>query len=110
TASSEEVVINKNSVLELKLDQPITERQPKDPFDDLGIPFGIGASSYGLDEIKASIRKAKNDDKVRGIFLNVEMVDAGMATLEEIRKELVDFKQSKKFIVAYNDICSEKAY
>ncbi|PSR53813.1 signal peptide peptidase SppA [Adhaeribacter arboris] len=110
TASSEEVVINKNSVLELKLDQPITERQPKDPFDDLGIPFGVGAGSYGLDEIKAAIRKAKNDEKVRGIFLNVEMVDAGMATLEEIRKELVDFKQSKKFIVAYNDICSEKAY
>ncbi|QMU27792.1 signal peptide peptidase SppA [Adhaeribacter radiodurans] len=110
TASSEEVVINKNSVLELKLDQPINERQPKDPFDELGIPFGVGSSGYGLDEIKASIRKAKKDDKIKGIFLNVEMVDAGMATLEEIRKELIDFKQSKKFIVAYNDICSEKAY
>ncbi|MDQ3292251.1 MAG: signal peptide peptidase SppA [Bacteroidota bacterium] len=110
TASSEEVVINKNSVLELKLDQPINERQPKDPFDELGIPLGIGESGYGLDEIKASIRKAKNDDKIKGIFLNVEMIDAGMATLEEIRKELVDFKKSKKFIVAYNDICSEKAY
>ncbi|QNF31607.1 signal peptide peptidase SppA [Adhaeribacter swui] len=110
TASSDEVTISKNSVLELKLDQPITERQAKDPFDELGLPGGFGSGGYGLDEIKASIRKAKNDKNIKGIFLNVEMVDAGMATLEEIRKELVAFKQSKKFVVAYNDICSEKAY
>lgn len=111
SVSSDDVAISKNSVLELKLDQPITERQAKDPFGELGIPFGqFGSGGYGLDEIKASIRKAKTDDNIKGIFLNIEIVDAGMATLEEIRKELLDFKESKKFVVAYNDICSEKAY
>ena len=111
SASGDEVALNKNSVLELKLDQPITERQNKDPFEELGIPFGqLSNGGLGLDELKASIRKAKTDSNIKGIFLNIETVDAGMATLEEIRKELLSFKESKKFIVAYNDICSEKAY
>lgn len=108
-ASSEgEVAVEKNSVLELKLDKPIRERADKDlflAFSDIG-----DMSAYGLNEIKAAIRHARKDDKIRGIYLNVEVVSAGMATLQEIRQELLDFKKSGKFIVAYNDICSEKAY
>ena len=110
SAGSDDVTIQKNSVLELTLDQPISERKAKDPFDELGFGGAFGNGGYGLDEIKAAIRNAKTDDKIKGIFLNVELLDAGMATLEEIRQELLDFKKSKKFIVAYNDICSEKAY
>lgn len=110
STSGNEVTINKNSVLELKLDQPISERKGKDPFEELGFANQFGSGGYGLDEIKTAIRKAKNDDKIKGIFLNVETIDAGMATLEEIRTALLDFKKSKKFVVAYNDICTEKAY
>jgi protease-4 len=96
-------------VLELKLDRPIKERADKDLFLAFGDMSGMG-SAYGLNEIKAAIRHARKNDKIRGIYLNVEIVSAGMATLQEIRQELLDFKKSGKFIVAYNDICSEKAY
>ncbi|MBB6612507.1 signal peptide peptidase SppA [Pontibacter sp. Tf4] len=109
-ASDDEVRIVKNSVLELKLDRPIAERDPQDPLGELGFSFGGFSSTDGLDQIKAAIRKAKTDDNIEGIFLNMRFVDAGMAKLEEIRNELIDFKKSGKFIVSYTDLSQEKAY
>lgn len=114
SASKDEVKIAENSVLELKLDRPISERDPHNPLQELGFssgPFsGFMSSTDGLDQIKASIRKAKTDDNIKGIFLNMRFVDAGMAKLEEIRNELIDFKESGKFIVSYTDLSNEKAY
>jgi protease IV len=109
-ASKDEVSIVENSVLELKLDKPIAERDPQDPWQELGFAFGGFSSTDGLDQIKASIRKAKTDDNIKGIFLNMRFVDGGMAKLEEIRNELIDFKKSGKFIVSYTDLSQEKAY
>ncbi|GAB3539672.1 signal peptide peptidase SppA [Pontibacter brevis] len=110
SASSDEVKVAENSVLELKLDKPIVERDPENPFAELGFSFGSLSSSDGLDQIKAAIRRAKTDDNVKGIFLNMIYVDAGMAKLEEIRNELIDFKESGKFVVSYTDASTEKAY
>lgn len=110
SASSDEVKVAENSVLELRLDKPITERDPENPLSELGFAFGSLSSSDGLDEIKAAIRRAKTDDNVKGIFLNMIFVDAGLAKLEEIRNELIDFKESGKFVVSYTDISTEKAY
>ncbi|WP_162054362.1 signal peptide peptidase SppA [Pontibacter pamirensis] len=110
SASSDEVTVAENSVLELKLDKPITERDPENPFAELGFAFGSLSSSDGLDQIKAAIRRAKTDDNVKGIFLNMIFLDAGLAKVEEIRNELIDFKESGKFVVSYTDISTEKAY
>ncbi|MBC5994992.1 signal peptide peptidase SppA [Pontibacter cellulosilyticus] len=109
-ASDDEVKITEGSVLELKLDKPILERDPKNPFAELGFSFGSLSSSDGLDQIKAAIRRAKTDDNIEGIFLNMSFVDAGMGKLEEIRNELIDFKKSGKFVVSYTDLSMEKAY
>jgi len=108
--SEKEVTVRKNSILELNLDREIDERGEQDPFEGMGMLGDLVSSKYGLDEIKASIRHAKTDDNIKGIYLSTEILTAGMATVEEIRNELLDFKKSGKFIVAYNDICSEKAY
>jgi protease-4 len=110
TASSDEVKIAEGSVLELKLDKPITERDPQNPLAELGFSFGGFSSSDGLDQIKAAIRRAKTDDNIEGIFLNMTLVDAGMAKLEEVRNELIEFKKSGKFVVSYSDVATEKAY
>jgi protease-4 len=110
TASEGEVSVAENSVLELKLDKQITERDPKSPFAEMGFSFFNFESSDGLDEIKAAIRRAKTDDNVKGIFLNMRFVNAGMGKLEEIRDELIAFKESGKFIVSYGDMTNEKAY
>ncbi|PJJ59256.1 signal peptide peptidase SppA [Hymenobacter chitinivorans] len=101
------VTVAKDSVLELKLDRPVAERESRESFGSL---FSSQADNIGLEQLKLAIRRAKKDDDIKGIFLNVELVQAGMASLEEIRNELLDFKKSGKFIVAYNDIASEKSY
>ncbi|QDA59139.1 signal peptide peptidase SppA [Hymenobacter jejuensis] len=105
--SDKDVSVASNSVLEIKLNKPVSERESRDSFAAL---FSSQADNTGLDQLKATIRRAKNDDDIKGIFLNVELVQAGMASLEEIRDALLDFKKSGKFVVAYSDISSEKSY
>ncbi|SHL51046.1 signal peptide peptidase SppA [Hymenobacter psychrotolerans] len=106
-SSDKEVSVAKDSVLELKLDKPIAERESRTSFGSL---ISSQADNIGLDNLKATIRRAKNDSDIKGIFLNVELVQAGMASLEEIRDALLDFKKSGKFVVAYADAQSEKSY
>jgi protease-4 len=91
-------------VLELKLDKPISERRQS---ADL---LGSGGATLGLVALKDAIREAKADDDIKGILLNLELVQGGMASLEEVRDALLDFKRSGKFIVAYHEIASEKSY
>ncbi|MBD2715483.1 signal peptide peptidase SppA [Microvirga sp. STR05] len=106
-SSDKEVSVAKDSVLELKLDKPIAERESRTSFGSL---ISSQADNIGLDKLKATIRRAKTDSDIKGIFLNVELVQAGMASLEEIRDALLDFKKSGKFVVAYADAQSEKSY
>jgi protease-4 len=94
-----------NSVLELKLNEALSERGRGREFG----PFG-GSSSLGLIELKEAIKRAKTDDDIKGILLNLELVQGGMASLEEVRDALVDFKKSGKFVVAYHEVCSEKSF
>ena len=75
-----------NSVLELKLNEPLSERGRDDGFG----PFGSKGST-GLIELKAAIRRAKTDGDIKGILLNLELVQGGMASLEEVRDALLDF-------------------
>ncbi|MDO7883898.1 signal peptide peptidase SppA [Hymenobacter cheonanensis] len=103
-SSSADKAVASNSVLELKLDKPISERRQS---ADL---LGNSGATIGLVGLKDAIRQAKTDDDIKGILLNLELVQGGMASLEEVRDALLDFKRSGKFIVAYHEIASEKSY
>ncbi|MDO7876326.1 signal peptide peptidase SppA [Hymenobacter sp. ASUV-10] len=103
---SEKKEVASNSVLELKLNEPLTERGREARFG----PFGGGESSTGLVEVKEAIRRAKTDDNIKGILLNLEMVQGGLASLEEVRDALIDFKKGGKFVVAYHETASEKSF
>jgi signal peptide peptidase SppA, 67K type len=108
-ASEKEVVVANNSVLHLKLDGPITEMQREDALAGLPIP-GVASGSVGLLQLKQAIAKAKEDDKIKGIFLDCSYTQSGFSTIEEIRQSLIDFRQSGKWVVAYNTTFSEGAY
>ncbi|HEX8659021.1 MAG TPA: S49 family peptidase, partial [Hymenobacter sp.] len=95
-----------NSVLELKLNEPLTERGRDNTLGSLG----GGSSSTGLINLKEAIRRAKGDDDIKGILLNLGIVQGGLASLEEVRDALLDFKKSGKFVVAYHEVCSEKSF
>lgn len=107
-SSEKEVAIAENSILHLKLNSPIVERAIDDPFNELEILGGEG--SIGLVELKEAILNAKDDDKIKGIYLESQFIGAGFASLEEIRNALLDFKSSGKFILAYGEFFSEGDY
>lgn len=108
-STEQETVIAENSVLHLNLDAQITEQQVDNPFE--GIPvLGGEVAAVGLIELKEALRKAKDDTKIKGIYLTVSYPMTGFATLEEIRMSLIDFKSSGKWVVAYGDMMSEAAY
>ncbi len=108
-SSEEKVVLSSKSVLHLRLDAEITEQHTENPFAGLPIPGG-DVQNIGLLNLKESIRYAKTDPKIEGIYLNVSFPMAGFATLEEIRQSLIDFRESGKWVVAYADMMSEQAY
>jgi protease-4 len=109
-SSSEKPDIKENSVLILNLSKPLAERGTESPFDDLNLPIGGGTSKAGLLEIVQSIKNAKKDKHIKGIYINTQEVSAGYAALKEIRDALLDFKKSNKFIYAYGEYYSEGAY
>lgn len=105
----EQFRLEDNSVLHLKLTGSIEERSPADdPFTSF--MSDDATAVIGLDEIVAAIRKAKENDKIKGIYLDSRVFAASLATLAEIRGELVDFKESGKFIYAYADTYSQSGY
>lgn len=99
-----------NSVLYLPFDFTITEKSEANPFSDLNLPLGFSDKEIGLNDILAKIKAAKNDQNIKGIYLNPTIVGSGFATLKAIRDALVDFKTADKFIVAYSEGYSQKAF
>lgn len=110
SASSEkEVLVKDNSLLYLSFNHEITERSIDNPFGSLDIP-GYNLKNLGLDDILLRIKTAKDDGKIKGIYMDASTIATGFASLKEIRDALLDFKSSGKFIVAYNEGYSQKAY
>ena len=109
SVTSTKFTLQENSVLNLRLEGSIAERTPEeDPFTSI---IGSDYSSVtGLNDIVGAIRKAKNNDKIKGIYLDSRMLSASMATLAEIRQELAGFKESGKFIVSYADTYTQGGY
>ena len=108
-AQKPEVEVKENSVLRIKLNKPIVERDPEDPFSQLPFP-GMDNGVLGLLDVRGAIKAAKEDENIQGIYLDASISPGGFASLEEIRNDLIDFKESGKFIVSYSDFLTERAY
>jgi protease-4 len=108
--SDKEVGLNENSVLELDINYVIPERSLNNPFEGLNIGGFGEAKAMGLQEILSNIKKAASNEMVKGIYLKAEISPNSYATLEEIRNELINFKKSGKFIIAYGEYMDEHAY
>lgn len=106
SSDSSRPVLN-NSVLVLNLSGSI-EEQGQD--DILGQIAGNQFKNIGLNDILDAIHKAKNNDKIKGIYIEAGALQTGYATLQEIRAALADFKTSKKWVVAYADSYSQGGY
>uniref|UniRef100_UPI0040478D67 signal peptide peptidase SppA n=1 Tax=Algoriphagus sp. TaxID=1872435 RepID=UPI0040478D67 len=112
SSSEKEVSLGENSILHLDLNgRTLVERNSeKDlPFGSFLNPFG-GENTAGLVNLKKAIAEAKTNTNIKGIYLNAGLFSAGQAGLLELREALQDFKESDKFIVAYDEAYSEGGY
>lgn len=106
-SSDTETTVKENSVFFLDLNGTLSERVEENPLQSL---MGEDYQAYGLDDILTSIQKAKEHENIKGIYLQAGVFSASIASIEEIRAALADFKKSGKFIVAYADQYAEDMY
>ena len=104
-SSSSTTKIEDNSVLVLKLDGSMTEQEEENMMNSLQ-----GISSLSFEGTMKAIKKAKNNDKVAGIYLEAGQFGADLAQAEEIEKALLDFRKSGKWIIAYGENYSTLGY
>jgi protease-4 len=99
--------VKKNTVLELTLSGEIPDRTTEDPIAEI---TDDGLSSLGLNSILYGLDKAAKDDKIKGVYLRVDLFAGSMGTAEEIRQKLLEFRKSGKFVVAYGEIFTDAGY
>ncbi len=105
---SKSVSVKPNSVLEIKLNTAIPERTGNVPTDPMAFDT---EKVLGLHDMVKAIEYAKEDDNIKGIFINADLtIGGGLATKAMIRNALVDFKESGKFIIAYSKYYTQTVY
>lgn len=100
--------VGSKAVLTVDLSIPYQERMQDNPLADFG-----AADEYdipGLYDVVRMINKASGDSAVKGIFIKANANNNGFAGSEEIRNAIINFKKSGKFVYAYGDVISQKAY
>ncbi|HNS47399.1 MAG TPA: S49 family peptidase, partial [Bacteroidales bacterium] len=105
----ETVVVPSNAVLQMTLDKKIMDRGSKNPSLTSFTSFSM-EKTPGLDDLLACLKKAREDDRIKGIYLDLTNLNAGAAILDELRTGLTDFRESGKFIYSYADSYSQGSY
>ena len=100
--------VSENSVLVFNLSGMLEERSESTLLDEIG---GGTLGTLGLDDVLGAIKKAKNNDNIKGIYIEAGMMGAdSYASLTAIRNALLDFKKGGKWIVAYGDVYTQGTY
>jgi len=108
SAMNKKTVVKSNSVLKLRLKDPIPELSGNSPSSG-GFDFETD-KVVGLHDMVAAIRHAKTDDKIKGMLLDLSMVGTGRANASTLRDAILEFKESGKFVYAHADYYSQGTY
>lgn len=110
SSSDKQPSLSSNSILKIELDKAIKDRPSNNPFDNFDFNSFEDKTPLSLKNIIDNIKKAKDDERIKGIYLDIPYLQANMANTEEIRKALLDFKSSDKFIVSYSENYGQADY
>lgn len=102
--------IKENTILKIDLSKEVVERSSSNPFEGVNLMNPEPKKQIGLSTILDNIEKAKNDDNIIAIYLYSPIVNAGLSKTEEIRNKLLEFKETGKPIISYNEVYSPKSY
>lgn len=102
--------VSDNSVLKISLSGSITDQAPAD--NPIASIFGSNGATeaQGLDVLISAIQVAKDNNNIKGLYIEGGALQSDYATNEELRRALLDFKKSKKWIIAYADSYTQGAY
>lgn len=106
-SQSQKPTVKNNSILYIPLSGTLEEQSVEDPLGEL---LGSDDTSLGLNQLLAAVKRAKENKKIKGIFLEGGALAADPASLQELRRALNDFKKSGKFIISYADDYTQGAY
>ncbi|MCF2873596.1 MULTISPECIES: signal peptide peptidase SppA [unclassified Tenacibaculum] len=109
TGSEDEVIVKSNSVLELNLATPVKDYAPKED-NPLAEILELNDEKLALNKIINAIENAKTDNNIKGISIKTTYINAGIAQTQAIRNKVEEFKESGKFVYAYNDVYTQKNY
>jgi protease IV len=110
-ANETKVTMADNTILKITLSEQVQERTSANPFRNFSFSEMESHHQPGMNDILKCIEKASGDSRIKGIYIDASSVESGMAQTEEIRNALIKFKKkSGKFIYAYADAYSQKAY
>ncbi len=109
-SSRDSVEVDKKSVLHLDFKTEIVDRGGRGPFDDFDFMSFSTSSAIGLNDLINNLKKAKEDENIEGVLLDLTTVRSGWASVGEIREALLDFKESGKFVISYGETYSQNAY
>jgi protease-4 len=112
TASTAKEVpeVKENSIMLAKFSAPIADRSDENPFSRFLSGNPMAENTMGLNQILKDLKRAGEDENIRGIFLNLRNVPSGFTMLSEVREGLLNFKESGKFIYAYADAYTHRSY
>jgi protease IV len=99
-----------NSLLHIDLKSPLIDRTSEDPFSDFDFFTMESTKAIGLNDVLKNLDKAERDPKIKGIYLDLTVIQSGMSNVAELREALLKFKESGKFIIAYSEMYSQTAY
>ena len=106
----EPIAIKEGSVLILDLENGLTDRANENPFENFDINSFSSKSKVGLNHLLEDLKKASTDKDVKGIYLEMSSLPAGMASVEEVRNAILEFNKSGKFSIAYGETFTQKSY
>lgn len=109
-ASRDTVTVSDKSVLHLQLTTEVVDRGGGNPFESFDFMSFSPSRAIGLNDLLKNLEKAKEDDKIEGILLDLSVVPAGWSTIGEIRTAIEDFKESGKFVISYGEMYMQNAY
>ncbi|PCH64732.1 MAG: signal peptide peptidase SppA [Bacteroidetes bacterium] len=105
------IQVSSKSVLHIKLNHKIPDRTIDNPFQNFDFGSMSPKKTVGLNDILENIEKARTDENIKGIYLDISSIPTGLATIGEIRNALKTFKEdSGKFIICYSEMYSQRAY
>lgn len=110
SSSEKEITVKANSILHLDFSQAIVDRSSNNPFENIDFMTFENNSKQSVSDYLKAIRAAAEDDNIKGIFLDLSSIQTDGVLRATIRKALVDFKASGKFIYAFSEGYTQSTY